>query len=97
MCDDTDGGNESRQTMADNPGVRTCTVKKTSAAPAAKTSDTTVIHPAPVPTGDDAEPALWYTLFAQALACIAAVFALHRRRRRASGGLTDRADSGCRR
>ena len=97
MCDDADGGKESRQPMAGNPSVRTCTVKKISAAPAAKTSDTTVTHPAPAPTGDDAEPALWYTLFAQALACIAAVFALHRRRRRASGGLTDRADSGCRR
>ena len=97
MCDDTDGGNESRQTMADNPGVRTCTVKKTSAAPPAKTSDTTVIHPAPVPTGDDANPALWYTLLAEAMACIAAVFTLHRRRRHTVGTLADGADSDCRR
>ena len=97
MCDDTDEGNESGQPMAGNPVVRTCTVKKTSAAPPAKTSDTTVIHPAPVHTGDDAEPALRYTLFAQALAGIAAVFTLHRRRRRASGSLADRTDSDCRR
>ena len=97
MCDDTDGGNESRQPMAGNPVVRTCTVKKTSAAPPAKTSDTTVIHPAPVPTGDDAEPALRYTLFAQALAFIAAVFTLHRIRLRAPGSLTDRTNPDCRR
>ena len=97
VCDGTDEGTVSRQAMAGNPVVRTCSVKKTSAAPAAKTSDTTVTHPAPVPTGDDASPALWYTLFAQALAGIAAVFTLHRRRRRAPGSLADRTDSDCRR
>ena len=97
VCDGTDEGTVSRQAMAGNPVVRTCSVKKTSAAPAAKTSDTTVTHPAPVPTGDNASPALWYTLLAQALTCIAAVFTLHRRRRRVLGSLTDRTNSDCQR
>ena len=94
VCDKSDEGIVNRQST---PVVRTCTVKKASAAPAAKTSDTTVTHPAPVPTGDDANPALWYTLLAEALACLAAVFTFHRRRRHMVGTLADGADSGCRR
>ena len=35
--------------------------------------------------GDDADPALWYTMFAAALTCIAAVLALHHSRRRTVG------------
>ena len=94
VCDESDEGIVNRQST---PVVRTCTVKKASAAPAAKNSDTTVIHPAPVPTGDDAGPALWYTLLAEAMACLAAVFTLHRRRRHTVGTLAERADSDCRR
>ena len=94
VCDDT--GIVNGQSA---PVVRTCTVKKTStvkkasSSPAGKTSDTTVTHPDPVPTGDDAEPALWYTLLAEAAACIAAAFALHRRKRRLAGTLTDSVSS----
>lgn len=56
--------------------------EKVYAAPAGKTSDSTVIHAAPVATGDDTDPGLWYTLLAGALACIVTLLAKHRGSRR---------------
>ena len=72
------------QSKDDDSEVRTCTVKKVYAAPADKTSDSTVIHAAPVPTGDDTDAGLWYTLLAGALACIVTLLAKHRGSRRST-------------
>lgn len=76
-------------------GIFTTQTRSADAEPVCE--DTTVTHPAPVPTGDDANPALWYTLLAEALACLAAVFTLHRRMHHTVGILADREDSDCRR
>ena len=76
---------ESSQSMTEDPDVRTSTVEKVSAASAGKDSDSTVTHTAPVLTGDETKPVVWYTLLADALAGIAAVFTLNRKRRRAAG------------
>ena len=72
------------QSKDDDSEVRTCTVKKVYAAPADKTSDSTVIHAAPIPTGDDTDAGLWYTLLAGALACIVTLLAKHRGSRRST-------------
>lgn len=76
--DDPDEEIVNRQSKANDPDVRTSTAKKASAASA-------VIHSVSANTGDDADPALWYTMFAAALTCIAAVLALHHSRRRTVG------------
>lgn len=76
--DDPDEEIVNRQSKANDPDVRTSTAKKASAAFA-------VIHSVSANTGDDADPALWYTMFAAALTCIAAVLALHHSRRRTVG------------
>ena len=80
--DDPDEKTPKSQSKDDDSEVRTCTVKKVYAAPADKTSDSTVIHAAPVPTGDDTDAGLWYTLLAGALACIVTLLAKHRGSRR---------------
>lgn len=76
--DDPDEEIVNRQSKANDPDVRTSTAKNASAASA-------VIHSVSANTGDDADPALWYTMFAAALTCIAAVLALHHSRRRTVG------------
>lgn len=76
--DDPDEEIVNRQSKANDPDVRTSTAKKASAASA-------VIHSVSANTGDDADPALWYTMFAAALTCIAAVLALHHSRRHTVG------------
>ena len=76
--DDPDEEIVNRQSKANDPDVRTSTAKKASAASA-------VIHSVSANTGDDADPAHWYTMFAAALTCIAAVLALHHSRRRTVG------------
>ena len=76
--DDPDEEIVNRQSKANDPDVRTSTAKKASAASA-------VIHSVSANTGDDADPALWYTMFAAALTCIAVVLALHHSRRRTVG------------
>ena len=76
--DDPDEEIVNRQSKANDPDVRTSTAKKASTASA-------VIHSVSANTGDDADPALWYTMFAAALTCIAAVLALHHSRRRTVG------------
>lgn len=76
--DDPDEEIVNRQSKANDPDVRTSTAKKASAASA-------VIHSVSANTGDDADPALWYTMFAATLTCIAAVLALHHSRRRTVG------------
>ena len=67
-----------------NTGVSNSAVKNASATPAAKTSDPSATKSASVSTGDDNDPALWFTLLTAALICIAAMFIL-RRSHRASG------------
>ena len=73
-----------------NTGVSNSAVKNASATPAAKTSDPSATKSASVSTGDDSDPAFWFTLLTAALACIAVMFALHRNRRRVTGSAADR-------
>ena len=63
-----------------NTGVSNNAVKNASATPAAKTSNPSATKSASVSTGDDNDPALWFTLLTAALACIAAMFTLRRSR-----------------
>ena len=67
-----------------NTGVSNSAVKNASATPAAKTSDPSATKSASVSTGDDNDPAFWFTLLTAALTCIAAMFIL-RRSHRAAG------------
>ena len=45
---------------------------------------------ASVSTGDDSDPAFWFTLLTAALACIAAMLALHRNRCHVAVSAADR-------
>ena len=73
-----------------NTGVSNNAVKNASATPAAKASNPSATKSASVSTGDDSDPAFWFTLLTASLACIAVVFALHRNRRRVTGSAADR-------
>ena len=71
--------------IIDDTDVRFGTVKTASAAAAVKTSGSTATCTASAHTGDNADPAQWCMLLAGALACIAALLALDRNRRRTAG------------
>ena len=66
-----------------NTGVSNSAVKNASATPAAKASNSSATRSASVSTGDDSDPALWFSLLTAALVCIAAMLTLHRSRRAA--------------
>ena len=85
ICDGQEEETDSRQSRADDTDVRSGTVKTASAAAAVKTSGSTATCTASAHTGDNADPAQWCMLLAGALACIAALLALDRNRRRTAG------------
>ena len=74
-------GTDNNSSPALNPDAGSATNSGSSCA--TSSGATSATHPNPVPTGDEADSAFWYTLFAATFSCFAALLTIRRKRRHA--------------
>ena len=76
-------GHDLSDTPGSGPDLSTIPETRPCANSATNSDAGSAAHPDPVPTGDDADPVFWCTLFAASLSCFAVLLAILRKRRRA--------------